>query len=180
WWAWASYAWLTNTIDPGDGLPTAVVLLATGALFIAALAVPHAFGGDGVLFGVAFLVVSVMQATLYMLAARGDEKLLGAVLGVAPGVIRGAGLILVAGFFDGALQAAFWIAAIVAGFVGPGFANLEGWRLQPGHFVERHGLIVIIAIGESLVAIGFGANEAALSASVILAAVLGLIVATSF
>jgi low temperature requirement protein LtrA len=51
--------------------------------------------------------------------------------------------------------------------------------VQPAHFVERHGLIVIIAIGESLIAIGLGARGTGLGASVIVAAVLGLLVATS-
>jgi low temperature requirement protein LtrA len=180
WWAWASYAWLTNTIDPGEGRPTAAMLVATAAMFVAAIAVPGAFGGDAILFGVAFLIVNVMQATLFALAARGDQHLLAAILRVIPWVIGGAVLILVAGLFDGAVQAGFWIAAIVIGFVAPGLASVRGWHLQPGHFVERHGLIVIIAIGESLVAIGLGASDMSLSTDVIVAAVLGLVVATSF
>jgi low temperature requirement protein LtrA len=52
--------------------------------------------------------------------------------------------------------------------------------VHTAHFVERHGLIVIIAIGESLVAIGFGAGGTGLTAGVIVAAVLGLAVAASF
>jgi low temperature requirement protein LtrA len=180
WWAWASYAWLTNTIDPGDGIVLGAILVATGAMFVAALAVPEAFGNEGVVFGVAFLIVNVMQGALYALAARGDKDLLDAILRVVPWVLGGAVLILVAGFVDGGLRAGLWIAALGVGFVGPSLAGLRGWRVQPAHFVERHGLIVIIAIGESLVAIGLGARGIRLGAGVIVGAVLGLLVATSF
>jgi len=73
-----------------------------------------------------------------------------------------------------------WLAALAVGLFGPLLAGTSGWRVEPAHFVERHGLIVIIAIGESLVAIGLGARGTSLGAGVIVAAVLGLLVATSF
>jgi low temperature requirement protein LtrA len=180
WWAWESYAWLTNTVDPGEGVVLAALLVAIGAMFVAALAVPEAFGHEGVVFGVSFLIVNVMQATLYALAARGDRDLLQAILRIVPWVLGGATLILVAGFVDGSLRAALWVAALAVGFFGPAFVSVRGWRVHPGHFVERHGLIVIIAIGESLVAIGLGARGPRLDAGVIVAAVLGLLVAMSF
>jgi low temperature requirement protein LtrA len=180
WWAWASYAWLTNTIDPDAGPVLGSMLVATGAMFVAALAVPEAFGDEGVVFGVSFLIVNAMQATLYALGAHGDRDLVGAILRVVPWSLGGAALILVAGFTDGWLRGALWIVALAAGFVGPGFIDLHGWRVQPAHFVERHGLIVIIAIGEALVAIGIGARGARLDAAMIVAALLGLIVAMSF
>jgi low temperature requirement protein LtrA len=180
WWAWESYAWLTNTVDPGEGVVLAALLVAIGAMFVAALAVPEAFGHEGVVFGVSFLIVNVMQATLYALAARGDRDLLQAILRIVPWVLGGATLILVAGFVDGSLRAALWVAALAIGFFGPAFVSVRGWRVHPGHFVERHGLIVIIAIGESLVAIGLGARGPRLDAGVIVAAVLGLLVAMSF
>jgi low temperature requirement protein LtrA len=150
WWAWASYAWLTNNVDAGEGTNLAVILAATAAMFVGALAVPEAFGDHGVLFGAAFLVVSVMQAALYALAVRDDRDFLAAIQRVFPWVLGGATLILVAGFFDGTLRVVLWVAALALGLVAPGLAGLQGWRVQPAHFVERHGLIVIIAIGESL------------------------------
>ena len=181
WWAWASYAWLTNTIDAEVGIVLAAVLVATGAMFVAALAVPEAFGSEGVVFGVAFLIVNAMQAALYALGAREDQDLLDAVLRVAPWVLGGSALILVAGFVDGgAARAGLWLAALAVGFVGPALRGVRGFRLRPAHFVERHGLIVIIAIGESLVAIGLGARGTPLDTAAIVAAVLGLVVATSF
>ncbi|MGZ4377522.1 MAG: low temperature requirement protein A [Gaiellaceae bacterium] len=180
WWAWAAYAWLTNTVDPGLGLVWAAVLVAMGAMFVAALAVPDAFGSHGVVFGVSFLIVTVMHLTLYALAARGDRDLLTAILRIAPWSLAGAALIIAAGFVDGGTKTVLWLAAIVVGFIGPLFTGVSGWRVQPAHFVERHGLIVIIAIGESLVAIGLGERSVGLSTGVIVAAVLGFLVATSF
>jgi low temperature requirement protein LtrA len=180
WWAWAAYAWLTNTIDAEVGPVLAAMFVAMGAMFMAALAVPGAFGEDGVVFGVAFLIANLMQTALYALGAGGDRQLLSAIRRVVPWVLVGSALILLAGFFDGGLQAALWIAALAVGFGGPAFVSLEGWRVQPRHFVERHGLIVIIAIGESLVAVGLGARGERLHADVIVASLLGLLVAMSF
>ena len=180
WWAWAAYAWLTNTVDPGVGAVWGALLVAMAAMFVAALAVPDAFGRHGVAFGVAFLIVTVMHLTLYALAARGDRDLLTAILRIAPWPLTGAALILAAGFVDGEAKALLWLAAIVIGFFGPLLTGVSGWRVQPAHFVERHGLIVIIAIGESLVAIGLGERRVGLTTGVTVAAVLGFVVATSF
>jgi low temperature requirement protein LtrA len=117
---------------------------------------------------------------LYGLVARGNEDLFAAIMRVAPWVLGGATLILVAGFVDGGVRAVLWCAALAVGFFGPAFVGVSGWRVHPAHFVERHGLIVIIAIGESLVAIGLGARGTKLDAGEIVAALLGLLVATSF
>jgi low temperature requirement protein LtrA len=180
WWAWAAYAWLTNTVDPGVGAVWGAMLVAMAAMFVAALAVPDAFGLHGVVFGIAFLIVNVMHLTLYALAARGDRDLLAAILRVAPWALGGASLIVVAGFVEGGLKPILWLTAIAIGFFGPLLFGVSGWRVEPAHFVERHGLIVIIAIGESLVAIGLGERTSGLSTGVIVAAVLGFVVATSF
>jgi len=180
WWAWAAYAWLTNTVDPEVGAVWGAMLVAMAAMFVAALAVPDSFGSHGVVFGVAFLIVNVMYLILYALAARGDRDLLAAVLRSAPAALSGAGLIVAAGFVEGWLRPTLWLAALVVGLFGPLLGGTSGWRVQPAHFVERHGLIVIIAVGESLIAISLGARGAGLGIGVIVAAVLGLAVATSF
>jgi low temperature requirement protein LtrA len=180
WWAWAAYAWLTNTVDPDVGAVWGAMLVAMAAMFVAALAVPDAFGRHGVVFGVAFLIVNVMQLALYALGARRDRELLAAILRIAPLTLAGAALILGAGFVHGSLRPILWLAALAVGLFGPLLGGLAGWRVQPAHFVERHGLIVIIAIGESLVAIGLGARHTGLDAGAIVGAVLGLAVVTSF
>ena len=105
WWAWAAYAWLTNTVDPGEGAVWGAMLVAMAAMFVAALAVPDAFGRHGVVFGVAFLIVNVMHLTLYALAARGDRDLLAAILRIAPSALAGAALIIAAGFVARRAQA---------------------------------------------------------------------------
>jgi len=180
WWAWSAYAWLTNAVDPAEGLVWGTMMVAMAAMFVAALAVPEAFGRHGVVFGAAFSIVAVMQLTLYSLSARGDRDLLKAILRVAPSALAGAALILAAGFVHGGIKTLLWAVALGIGLFGPLFVDPSGWRVHPAHFVERHGLIVIIAIGESLVAIGLGARGTGLGSSVIVAAVLGFAVAASF
>jgi low temperature requirement protein LtrA len=180
WWTWAAYTWLTNTVDPDIGAVSGAMLAAMGAMFVAALAVPDAFGRYGVLFGVAFLIVNVMQVTLNALTARGNRDLQAAILRYAPTALAGATLILVAGFVHGGIKPLLWLAALAVGLFGPLLGGMSGWHIHPAHFVERHGLIVIIAIGESLIAIGLGERRSGLSSGVIVAAVLGFVVATSF
>ena len=180
WWAWASYAWLTNSFDAGDDRVLGALLVAMAGMFVCALAVPEAFGSEGVVFGVSFLVVAVMHLALYAVSARAEPEFFRAVLHIVPASLGGAALILIAGFVDGGWKSALWIAALAVGFLGPFFVDVSNWRLAPAHFIERHGLIVIIAIGESLVAIGLGARGTDLDAGVIVAALLGLVVATSF
>jgi low temperature requirement protein LtrA len=180
WWAWAAYTWLTNMADPDVGGMWGAMLVAMGAMFVAALAVPNAFGSHGVLFGVAFVIVNLMQVTLNALTARGNRDLLAAILRYAPSALSGAALILAAGFVPGGLKPILWLAALAVGLFGPLLGGMSGWNIQPAHFVERHGLIVIIAIGESLIAIGLGEKRGGLSTGVIVGAVLGFIVATSF
>jgi low temperature requirement protein LtrA len=121
-----------------------------------------------------------MHIALYSLAARGDPDLLTAVLRIARTGLVGAALIVAAGFVHEGLRPLLWLAALAVGYLGGLVAGTSGWRVEPAHFVERHGLIVIIALGESLIAIGLGARGTGLGAGVIVAAVLGLVVATSF
>jgi low temperature requirement protein LtrA len=147
---------------------------------IAALAVPDAFGRHGVVFGVALLIVGVMQIALFSLAGRGDPDLLAAVLRIAPSSLAAAALILAAGFVQTGLRPVLWLAGLAIGYLAPLLRELSGWRVRPAHFAERHGLILIIALGESFVAIGLGARGTSLGTGVIVAAVLGLVVATSF
>src|SRR6266550_221466 len=180
WWAWAAYAWLTGTVDPDEGAVWGAILVAMAAMFVAALAVPETFGRHGVIFGVAFLIVNLMYLALYALGARDDRDLLAAILRSAPSALAGSMLIVAAGFVDGWLRPMLWLAALAVGLFGALLGGLSGWRVEPAHFVERHGLIMIIAIGESFVAIGLGARSTDLTAGVIVATVLALVVATAF
>jgi low temperature requirement protein LtrA len=180
WWGWSSYAWLTNTVDPELGVVTATVLVAMGAMFVAALAVPDAFGSHGVLFGVSFLIVASMHITLDTLSARRQPDLLASALHITAAELAGAALIVVAGFVDGALKTLLWVVALAVAYGAPFVTGIPAWRVQPGRFAERHGLIVIVALGESLVAVGLGGEVGGLTPKVILAAVLGFTVIAAF
>jgi low temperature requirement protein LtrA len=179
WWVWASYAWLTNAADAEVDLVSAVLLFAMGALFITALAVPDAFGKHRLLFALALFVVLVAFVGLYALVSKDVPDQLAAVLRMSRTVVLGGALIVAAAFVPSSVRPVLWAVAFVVGFFGPLLGGLGGWRVQPAHFIERHGLIVIIALGESLGAIGFGARATGLEFRVIVGAVLGLVVAAS-
>jgi low temperature requirement protein LtrA len=179
WWAWTAYAWLTNTVDPEEGVVGAALLAALIAMFVAALVVPDVFDDEGVLFGAAFLVVCAMHAALYALAGRGNRDLLGAVLRLAPWTLLGATLILVAGFTNGA-RTWLWLAALACTYMGPALSGSRGWQLHPSHLAERYGLVLIIALGEAFVSIGIGATGIGIGLGEVVAAILGILVAASF
>jgi low temperature requirement protein LtrA len=179
WWAWSAYAWLTNIVDPEEGVVGAALLAALIAMFVAALVVPSVFGDEGVLFGAAFLVVCAMHLTLYALAGRGNRDLLKAVLQLAPWTLLGATMILVAGFADGA-RTWLWVAALACTYVGALLSGSTGWQVHPSHFAERYGLVLIIALGEAFIAVGIGATGIGIGLGEVAAAILGLLVATAF
>jgi low temperature requirement protein LtrA len=179
WWSWAAYAWLTNTLDPEEGAVRLAMLGAMGAMLVAALAVPQAFGDDAVLFGVAYFAVRALHLVLYALAGRGDPDLFRAVLRLVPPATVGPALIVAAGFLDGAAQIGLWAAALAIDYLGVLVGRMRGWRVSPAHFAERHGLVVIIALGESIVAVGIGASGLALELDVVTAALLGVAVAAA-
>ena len=181
WWPWTAYAWLTNTVDPEEGFVGAALLVALIAMFLAALAVPGVFDDDGVLFGAAFLVVVAMHLALYALAGRGHRDLFTAVLRLAPWTLLGAVLILVAGFgFADGARIWLWVAALACTYVGAGLSGSTGWRVHPSHLAERYGLVLIIALGEAFVAIGIGATGVGIGLGEVVAAILGLLIATGF
>jgi low temperature requirement protein LtrA len=175
WWAWTGYAWLTNTLEPEEIMARVAMVAAMAAMLVAALAAPQAFGDHGVLFAVAYLIVRLVHLRLYAIAGREDPGLLGAVLHFAPPALVAAGLLVAAGFLDGRVQAALWVVALAVDYLGALIGRGRGWRVSPAHFAERHGLVVIIALGESIVAIGIGAAGVTLTSSIIAAAVLGIL-----
>jgi low temperature requirement protein LtrA len=179
WWAWAAYAWLTNTLNPKEGGVRLAMFGAMAAMLIVSLAVPNAFGADGVTFGVAYFVVRALHLVLYAIAGWGDRDLLRAVLRISPPAILCPVLLVIAGFTDGRAQLILWGAALAIDYLGVLVGHMRGWRVSPEHFVERHGLVVIIALGESIVAIGVGAAGLPLDAGRIAAALLGIAVAAS-
>ncbi|HSK48963.1 MAG TPA: low temperature requirement protein A [Solirubrobacterales bacterium] len=158
WWAWVGYSWLTSVIDPEEGAVRLVIFGSMAAMLVVALCVPQAFGDLGLAFALALGVVRVAHIALFMLASPDDDALRHSVLGLAASTAVAVGLLVCASFLDGLAQGALWALALFLDMAGPYFFGSEGWKIVPGHFAERHGLIVIIALGESIVAIGIGAH----------------------
>jgi low temperature requirement protein LtrA len=179
WWAWAAYAWLTNTIDPDEGGARLAVISAMAGMLIVALAVPGAFNENAFEFAIAYAFVRVMQLVLYAVSAP-DVNVYQAVLRMSPTSVLSCAMLIGASFADGTTQGAIWAAALLIDYTGVMIGRGRGWTLHPKHFAERHGLIVLIALGESIVAVGIGASSSAeLELGEIGAAVLGVVVAAS-
>lgn len=179
WWAWAGYAWLTNAFDPESKLMRLPIFLAMAALLIASLAVPQAFGEYAAYFAVAYLIVRLVHVSFYLIGSRGDAEQTRAVMRLVPFFILAPTLILVSVAFDGQVQAALWVLAIAVDYGGAFFFAGDGWNLEPEHFAERFGLIIIIALGESIVSIGVGAEGVTLDAQTVLAAILAITLASA-
>jgi low temperature requirement protein LtrA len=176
WWAWTAYAWLTSVVDPEEGSVRLVMFAAMAALLVLALCVPGAFGDLALTFALAYTVVRAAHIGLFWIASRDDPQLRNSVDGIAISSAIAALLLISASLLDGVAQAGLWILAIGLDLIEPYLFGAEGWRLVPNHFAERHGLIVIIALGESIVAIGVGA-AVGVTAGVVTAAVLGMTLA---
>jgi low temperature requirement protein LtrA len=179
WWAWTGYAWLTSIIDPEEGAVRLAMFAATAGLIVVALCLPEAFGDRALTFAIAYASVRGAHLALYLLASRGDRALHHSVVTLAASTTIAVTLLVVASFLEGTAQAALWIVAVVLDFGGPAVFGIDGWRLVPAHFAERHGLIIILALGESIVSLGVGA-QLDLTAGVLTAAVLGVGLAAGF
>src|SRR5215218_8306826 len=180
WGPWAGYSWLTNAVPAEDVIPARLVIFtAMAAMFVGSLAVPGAFGHYGVLFGLAYLVVQTLQVLLYALATGDTPEQRMAILRLAPGFVGAPALLIVAGFLDGYAQGALWAVALAVGYGVAEVRGVSGFRIHAGHFAERHGLVVIIALGESIVAAGVGVSGLALGAGVIVAVVVGIALAAA-
>lgn len=179
WWTWVGYAWLTSVVDPEEGGVRFAMFTAMAALIVIALCVPEAFDDRALLFALMYGGVRFSQIWLLWLASRDDPELRASVAGLAVGTAIGVGLIVGASFLDAELQGAVWALALLIDYGGPLVFGQEGWRLAPAHFAERHGLILIIALGESIVAIGVGAEGLEIDAGEVLAAVGGIAIASA-
>ncbi|MEU8612366.1 low temperature requirement protein A [Actinoplanes sp. NPDC048791] len=174
WWMYSGYAWLTNAVAPNSSVRRTLLLAGMAGFLVMALAVPEAFGEYGWLFGVSYLVVNLVHSALFLQAGPAARK---AMRQLAPLNILAALLVLTGGLLPEPYRHLCWIAAplvqIAAGYVH----DIEMHSILAGHFVERHGLVMIVAIGESIVAIGLGFRGVHLGGGAILVAVLGLCIA---
>lgn len=176
WWAWVTYSWLMGTI-PAESEPAerVVMLAATAIMFVVALAVRNAFDETALLFGVAYFAVRALHVLLSVLTA--DFETRERFLRLVPGFLGGPALLVVAGFVDGPLQAALWVVGIAIDYGVLFVRGVAKFDVRVEHFVERYRDIVIIALGESILAMGFGiaGDELGLSPRVVLAALLGVV-----
>jgi low temperature requirement protein LtrA len=173
WWSWTGYTWLTSVVDPEEGAVRIAMFAAMAAFLVVSIAVPKAFGDLALEFAIAYGAVRAAHIALFVLASRDDPGLRHSVGALAVSTAIGVGLLVGASFLDGLAQGGLWVLAVALDMGGPFFFGAEGWKLVPGHYAERHGLIIIIALGESIVAIGAGA-EAGLTVGIAAAAILGV------
>jgi low temperature requirement protein LtrA len=188
WWCWVGYAWLGNVVQAEEGLGRAAMFSAMAAMFVMALAVPEAFddlpgGLDGpVVVAFAYLSIRLLHLAMFWLAARTEEDrgLRAQLLLFMPSVFGSTAVLVVASQLEGSAQTLAWVGAVLVDYVGVMLAGASGWRLHSAsHFAERHGLIVIVALGESIVAIGVGVAHVPISWPIIVGSVLGLAVVAS-
>lgn len=172
WWMYGGYAWLTNNVGTAQPLNRVLVLIAMAGFLVMALAVPQAFGRDGLAFGLAYLLVNVIHAALFTRAP--DLSSARAIWRIAPFNIGTALLVVAAGLVSPSWNWVVWVAAVAVLVAVPFFGKVSGFSVQPAHFVERHGLVLLIAFGESVVSIGVGAAGEPVTPELVTAAVLTL------
>jgi low temperature requirement protein LtrA len=186
WWCWVGYSWLSNVVKADEGWARVTLLVAMAAMFLLALAIPESFvdlpGGlhGPTVFALGYLVLRLAHLVLFWIISGDDAGLHRQVARFAPTMVGGTVLLLLAANTSGHAQLLLWVAAVVADYGGTLVIGSRGWRINSAsHFAERHGLIVIIALGESIVAIGVGVTDLPISWPIIVAAVLGLSVSAS-
>ena len=186
WWSWIGWSWLCNVTDVEEPALRMTMLVGMAALFVLALCIPEAFEDDGagldgpLVLALAYLVVRVMHFLMFWLVAQEDPTLRRQLGRFAPTVAGSSVVLIIASQTEGDTQTALWAVALVADYLGTWLGGASGWRLpSPGHFSERHGLIVIIALGESIVAIGVGVADRPVTWPILGAAALGLLLASA-
>jgi low temperature requirement protein LtrA len=172
WWMYGGYAWLTNAVRADTTARRLALLGGMGAYLALALTIPTAFSGSGLEFGLAYLVVVVVHSTLFTLATGMTGR---ALLRLSSSNLTAAGIVVAGGAVGGTSQYVLWAAAGLFEWVLPTLRRTEGgFTVAPAHFVERHGLVIIVAIGESVVAVGFGASHLPIDGTLFAGALAGL------
>jgi low temperature requirement protein LtrA len=179
WWLWTGYAWLTNSLEPEEGPVRAGMFGGMAAMFLLALTVPNAFGSEAVLFGVAYLVVRLINLALYAYAARKDRDVLRQLSRFAMTELVGPLTVIGAGFAPSTWRTALWAVALIVIYSGILIGRGRDRTISPSHFAERYGLIVIIALGESVIALGVAGRHETLTLGIATAAILGIVVIAS-
>ena len=182
WWGWGSYGWLANQTHVDEGVMRLGMSLAMIAMFVVALVIPEAYHDmEGGLYGpmvfvVAYVVIRLVHLTLYFIAAGEDPALRRQVLRTGGALMIGAVALVIGALIGGELQTWIWLGAIITDMVLTFVTSRGGsWRIQSAaHWAERHGLIIILALGESIVSIGVGAAHEAISVPLLIGSVLAI------
>jgi low temperature requirement protein LtrA len=174
WWMYDGYAWLTNTVAPTNPWRRGLLVTGMAGFFTIALAIPHAYGAAGWVFGIGYFVVNLVHSGLFI--ASGGQGVAVAMRGLGPLNLTSASLVLAGGFAPEPWRTVLWCAAAAVQLASPFLHPIGGFTISAAHFVERHGLVVIVALGESVIAIGVGAGEH-LTAKLLAIVVLGLVLA---
>ncbi len=156
WWMYGGYAWLTNAVAADRTSRRLLLLGGMASYLVLALAIPHAFSGSGTAFALSYLAVVLTHVALFTRSS--SAGVVQAILRIAPFNVATALLVLAAGVIGGTAE--YWLlgAAVTIEWISPRLVSDSGFEIGAEHFVERHGLVVLIAIGESVVAVGAGAG----------------------
>jgi low temperature requirement protein LtrA len=180
WWAWSAFVWAANVADDDSPALRAILLVGMLLIFVAGLALPHAFGDESTLFATTYAAVRLLHLVLYAQASRQGNASWAAISGFAVTVVIGMALLVVGSFEEGTVRIVLWTLAAAIDYAGPAWLTRERLRglqsVAVAHFAERYGLFVIICLGESIVAIGLTASGLHLDAGVVGAIALGLLV----
>lgn len=173
WWAWTQFTWALNAADTGRQEVRIGVLVSTGVAFLMAVAIPEAFDEHALLFAASYVVLRLLGLGLYYRVASDDPVQQAGVRIFAIASLPGLALVLGGAFASPSIRPWLWLGVIGLDVVAAVIAGRHhGWKLQAGHFAERHGLIVIIALGESLIVAGAGVQPEAHCPALLLAGVL--------
>ncbi|MEM7286328.1 MAG: low temperature requirement protein A [Actinomycetota bacterium] len=159
WLPWSWFTWSANAVPGNQRLVRAVFLVATAVTVPMAASVETAFDSGGATFAVSGAVIMLMSIALQTLALDRESATFESSIRLATPVVGAIGLLVIGGFVDGDARVALWVATVVIIFVATVFAGSGEWIVRSGHFAERHGLILIIALGEVIVAIGIAVSN---------------------
>jgi low temperature requirement protein LtrA len=177
WWAWTQFTWALNAADTTHSLVELGTLVATAVAFFMAVALPDAFHGRALWFAIPYVLGRLIGLVLYAWVASADPSQRAAVQRFALVSVGGLVAVLIGGFTGGTMQYWFWGLAILLDIVAAAVGGQsEGWNLHPDHFGERHGLFVIIALGETLIVAAGGVTGAPWTGNLIGVAVLAVVI----
>jgi low temperature requirement protein LtrA len=174
WWAWTQFTWALNSADTTHPAVEAVVLVATGVAFLMAVTIPDAFGDAGGWFAATYVVVRVVGLGVYVRVAWDDVAKRTVVRRFAVLSVGGLAAVAAGGLAGGDAREWWWAAAVLLDVAAAAGAGAEGWDIRPDHFSERHGLFVIIAVGESLIVAAAGLTGAERTAQTVAVAILAV------